>query len=197
MSRICAIIAAAGSGSRMQMACNKLFIELDGKSLLQRTVEQFVKHPLIDLVTVVHAEQDGEPVRRQLAEYGEKLQFVVGGTQRYESVYQALLVQPADCGMVLIHDGARPFVTDDLIASCVESCREYGNAVAGVPVKDTIKRCDENTFVEQTPDRRFLWSVQTPQTFLYKDILSAYRSVDLIGVTDDASVLERAGGRVK
>lgn len=195
--RVCAIIAAAGSGSRMGGGENKLFLPLGGRSILRRTVEAFVNHGEIDTVTVVHAPREAQRVREELADFLPALLLVPGGGERYQSVFAALQAQPEDCEIVLIHDGARPFVSGGLISTCISECRRWGSAVAGVPVKDTVKRCDEEAFVEETPQRKLLWSVQTPQTFYYKEILQAYGKVDLNGATDDASVLERAGGRVK
>ena len=194
---VCAIIAAAGSGKRMKLEHNKLFMKIGDNTILEHTVLKFISCENIDHVIVVAAPTDKEVIKDHLSKHIDKITLVDGGEQRYHSVYNALKAVPQYCDIVLIHDGARPFVTEETINDCIKGVKQYGNAVVGVPVKDTIKVCNENNIVENTLDRSKLWSIQTPQGFYYKDILLAYETVDFTGTTDDASVIEKAGGKVK
>ena len=115
-----------------------------------------------------------------------------GGKERYDSVYAGLLAAE-DCGYVLIHDGARPFITQDMIRESIDAVKKYGACAIGVPAKDTIKIADEEGFAEQTPKRERVWQIQTPQSFSYKLILEAYQQImreKPKGITDDAMVVE-------
>ena len=120
--------------------------------------------------------------------------IVHGGAERYLSVYEGLCaINNTD--VVLIHDGARPFVTEDIIERTIDAAVKYGSGIAAVPSKDTVKIVDENHFAVQTPSRDCVWMMQTPQTFRYQDIRQAYEKVlerQIQNITDDAMVLELA-----
>jgi len=122
-----------------------------------------------------------------------------GGKERQNSVANGLAAVGEDTDIVLIHDGVRPFVTEEMIADSIAAAQEYGGAVIGVPAKDTIKVCSADGLAVETPDRSTLWQIQTPQTFQRNLIVNAYEKADKDGFlgTDDASVAEFAGHQVK
>ena len=185
--KIGVIIAAAGSSKRMGF--DKLLLPICGKSVIKRSVEAFV--PFADILTVVCSKNNLSALKRELE--GIDCQFVIGGKERYESVQRALgSLEGAD--IVLVHDGARPLVSKDIIKKCIEQTARLGSAVVGVKAKDTVKYCDGNEVVH-TPDRSRLWQVQTPQGFNYEKLKLAYREVS-DNVTDDAQVYENAGNAV-
>ena len=124
---------------------------------------------------------------------------VAGGKERQDSVWNGLQAVPADTEIVLIHDGVRPFVTEEILNDSIETAMEMGGCVAGVPAKDTIKVCNEENIAVATPDRNTLWQIQTPQTFRKELILQAYVQAKEEGFagTDDASLAEHSGYPVK
>lgn len=186
------IIPCAGSGTRMGAKQNKIFLPLGGYSIIYRTVSIFYKHPDIKQIIIACKSEDEAPLRAELAVFAEKLVFCQGGATRCETVYNALQKVPQTSPLVLIHDAVRPFVTSALIDACIAQCACKGSAVAAVPVKDTVKRC-ENGVVTQTLNREELYQIQTPQTFLRQEIINAYNNASWDGATDDAQVYERAG----
>lgn len=211
-----AIVLAAGSGRRMKSAIAKQFLLLEGKPVIWYSLQAVEQSEIIDRCILVTGEGDIPYVQREIVEkYGfSKVRAVVaGGSQRYESVYQALrMIAEEDGwktereGYIFIHDGARPFLTEELIGSVYQAVCRYSACVAAVPVKDTIKIADETGFAVQTPDRNFLWAVQTPQAFEASLIIRAYgelfRRIESSGesggkgvtVTDDAMVVEEMLG---
>lgn len=185
------VIAAAGSGSRTGLKDNKIFFMIDGKTMLEKTVGIFKKHPAIDKICVVCAEKDWERVKSLLPD----ITVTVGGETRGASVLSGLqAIGP--CDKVLIHDAARPFTDEQTVTRVLEAIGPQVGAVAGVPVTDTIKQTDGTGVVTTTPERKTLWAAQTPQGFLYREILSAYETAGTL-LTDDAAVFEKAGGRVQ
>ena len=134
-------------------------------------------------------------------EYGwEKIvSIVAGGKERHDSVWNGLQQVAADTEIILIHDGVRPFVTEDILNISIETALEMGGCVAGVPAKDTIKVCDGENIAIATPDRNVLWQIQTPQTFQKERIVKAYEQAKEDGFvgTDDASFAEHCGYPVK
>lgn len=205
-----AIILAAGSGKRMRSAMAKQFMPLGGRPVLWYSLQAAEKSEVIDECILVAAEGDIPYVRREIVErYGFRkvCAIVAGGKERYESVYNALLAMepgdPAVCGgYVFIHDGARPFLTEDILEATYRGACRHRACVAAVPVKDTIKIADESGFVARTPDRSRMWAVQTPQVFEAPLIVEAYRKLfermgegaATVPVTDDAMVLEAMTG---
>lgn len=202
MEKIAAIVLAAGAGKRMNSAVHKQYMLLEGKPVLYYALKAFEESEVTEIILVVGAGEE-EYCRTEIIEkYGiGKVRAVVqGGRERYHSVYAGLnAAQGAD--YVLIHDGARPLVTADIIKRSIECVRTGQSCVVGMPVKDTIKILDDDGFAKETPDRRTLWQMQTPQTFPYQLIKAAYAKIiaeDDSTVTDDAMVLEKAAGqRVK
>lgn len=198
-----AIVLAAGRGSRMNSDVCKQFMDLDGYPVLYYSLRAFEQSGLIHEIILVTGEDDISYCRAQIVEkYGfhKVSRIVAGGSERYLSVYEGLKAA-GTADVVLIHDGARPFVTEDIMRRTIEAARQNGSGVAAMPVKDTIKLADEQQFVTATPPRERLWMIQTPQTFSYPKILAAYEQAiaqGLTNLTDDAMVMEQTTGcRVK
>ena len=195
MEKYTAIVLAGGSGKRMGLSVKKQYIEICNKPLLYYSVHAFEKSDVDEIVLVV-TPGDENYVKKEIVEkYGfKKVSAIVsGGKERYNSVYEGLKVTRGD--YVLIHDGARAFVTKEIIRRAMDGAKEYGACVVGMPVKDTIKVADDDGYVKDTPKRSSLWMVQTPQAFFYPLVKDAYEKVlakDATGVTDDAMVVELA-----
>lgn len=200
-----AIVLAAGRGKRMGSDAPKQYLMLGDMPVLCYALKAF-EESIIDEVILVTSKEEVSYCRENIVKpYGfQKVkQIVAGGKERYHSVYEGLrAAQEAD--YVYIHDGARPFVTPSMVQTLMDAVTEYGAVVAGMPVKDTIKIVDENSFVKETPNRSRVWLVQTPQVFQYSIIMSAYQKlIDTeeqvlkqgIAVTDDAMVLEYMSGK--
>ncbi|MBO5522903.1 MAG: 2-C-methyl-D-erythritol 4-phosphate cytidylyltransferase, partial [Roseburia sp.] len=165
MKKYTAVVLAAGAGKRMNTKVHKQYLEVAGKPLLYYTLKAFEESGVDDIVLVTGAGEETYCRREIVEKYGfHKIKAVVpGGKERYHSVYQGLLAaEGAD--YVLIHDGARPLVEQEVIERCMESVEKYQACVVGMPVKDTIKIVDREQFAKETPDRSTLWQVQTPQT---------------------------------
>jgi 2-C-methyl-D-erythritol 4-phosphate cytidylyltransferase len=193
--RVAAVIVAAGSSQRMQ-GINKTWTLLGSKLLLAHSVCTFEQSPLVDdIVLVLTADVLAEGAQLCEQEGWRKVSALVpGGARRRDSVQAGLEALAPAPDYVLIHDGARPFVTPSLIEQGLAAARQHGAAIAAVPVKDTIKRAGPDGLVIETPDRSTLWAVQTPQVFAYDLILSAHRSIDPAwDATDDAALIERRG----
>lgn len=195
------VIVAAGTGSRMKMGINKQFIKLKEKEIIAYTIEKFYSHKNIDeIVVVVKEEEAGFFKKEILDKYNfENIKIAFGGKERQDSVYNGLKTLGKECEIVLIHDGARPFISEKLIDNCIEEAKNYNAVVVGVPVKDTIKVINEDNDIVATPERSKLWAVQTPQTFNYDILVKSYEDAfknDFYG-TDDAMLVERIGYKVK
>lgn len=195
-SSVCALIVAAGSSSRMGF--DKILFDLCGKPVLRWCLEAFETCADVDgYVVVVNDAAALEPLIHTW-DAQKCLAVVKGGPTRTESVYQGICALPEDCDIVAVHDGARCFVTHDIIRRTVNSARERGSGVAGIACKDTIKRVDGEGGVLETPDRAGLRQIQTPQAFRFDLIRDAYRAAHHrhIQATDDAALLEMAGTNV-
>ncbi|MDI6815248.1 MAG: 2-C-methyl-D-erythritol 4-phosphate cytidylyltransferase [Dehalococcoidales bacterium] len=194
--KVGAIIVAAGRSRRMG-GVDKVFALLGGKPVLARVIDTFQRCHSVHQVVVVVSEQSLDQCQQLVAEQGwsKIIDVCPGGKRRQDSVV-AGLSWLKDCEWVVIHDGARPLVTADLIDRGLEAAKETGAAVAAVPVTDTIKVAGDDQFVQGTPPRRNLWAVQTPQVFRFDIIAEAYRQAK-VEVTDDASLIEQLGYKVK
>lgn len=194
MSNI-AIVLGAGNGTRMKIEKSKLLLEIDGKTVIERSVDAFLESSDVDEVIVTVREQDIDKFSELI---DDRVSFVIGGATRQQSVKNAVDTID-DCDLIIIHDGARPFVTDDEIGDTIRAAREYGAAAIGVPVKDTIKVVDDDNIVVDTPNRATLFAVQTPQIFSFEQYKNALEKSVLDGkdFTDDCQLIEYAGGRVK
>ena len=195
-----AIVLAAGKGKRMNSDTLKQYMLLKGKPLLYYCLKTF-EDSFIDEVVLVTFAEEIEYCRKEIVEkYGlsKVNKIVTGGKERYHSVAAGLnAIEDAD--YVFIHDGARPFVTEDILEKLFRDACEFGSAICAVRVKDTIKIADDQGFAITTPNRHSLWQMQTPQTFEFAVIKEAYRNLidsevrilsQGIEVTDDAMVLE-------
>ena len=198
--KIVAICLAAGQGKRMGSKVQKQYLLIEDKPVLYYALKAFQDSPVEDVILVVGAGEE-EYCQKEIVEKYEfsKVKAIVeGGKERYHSVYHGLqAVKDAD--YVLIHDGARPFVTKEIIERCIQGAMEYKACVAGMPVKDTIKLADHEQNIESTPQRSKVWMIQTPQAFDFTLIKEAYTTLleqeekgitTTIPVTDDAMVVE-------
>lgn len=200
--KISAIIVAAGKGKRMGMNYNKQYILLANKPIVAHTVEVFENMNLIDEIILVVGKGEVDLVKGSIIDkynFKKVVHVLEGGAERQDSVYNGLKAVSNDCSIVLIHDGARPFVESNIIEEGITVAKESGASVVAVPVKDTVKIVNENMEVSHTPNRETLWAVQTPQIFKYKLLLDAYEKLQNSNMkfTDDAMLIEKLGHIVK
>lgn len=194
-----AIVLAAGSGKRMNSKVHKQYLIIQDRPVLYYSLKAF-EDSAVDEIVLVVGKGEEEFCRKEIVDkYGiSKVKAIVeGGKERYHSVFEGLK-QTSDADYVLIHDGARPFVNQDIIRRCMQEVQKYQACVVGMPVKDTIKIADEGGYAKQTPDRKNVWMIQTPQTFSYALIYEAYEEMlktEDTAITDDAMVLERIKGK--
>ena len=203
--KICAVVLAAGQGKRMNAEVAKQYLLLKEKPVLFYSLYAFEQSQVDDIVLVV-GEGEAEYCQREIV---DKYQFskvraiVQGGKERYHSV-AAGLKACEECDIVLIHDGARPFVNRQIIQNAVDGVRQYRACVVGMPVKDTIKIATTDGYIESTPNRSTVWMVQTPQAFFYDLIAPAYEKLlaqedklkeQGVNITDDAMVAEHFTGQ--
>jgi len=192
-----AIVLAAGQGKRMNSKVQKQFLLIKGKPVLYYSLSCFQNSREIEEIIVVTGKDSINFCKQEIIEaYGfSKVKAVIaGGRERYDSVYAGLCACE-DSDYVFIHDGARPFLTEDMIRR-KEAVLASGACVIGMPSKDTIKIADENGMVASTPSRSLVWNIQTPQIFSYTAIREAYeraRQQNMADITDDAMVMERFG----
>ncbi len=195
------VIAAGGTGRRMGGPLPKQYLRLGDRSILERTLALFNAHPEVrEIVAVVpqpHLERTAWIVRR--GSLGKVMRVVAGGKDRQESVWNGLNAFRGSPGVVLVHDAVRPLVRRRVIDAVIGQARRHGAAVAGVRVKDTIKVEGRKGFFTKTLDRGKLWSIQTPQGFSFSLVYAAHKRARTSGFigTDDASLLERSGRRIK
>ena len=195
-SKAAAIIVAAGSGTRME-GIDKVLAPIADIPVLLRATKPFQECPAISRIIIVVSGEKERMCRRLMTgkEWSKVVEICLGGARRQDSVAEGLK-HIGDAEWVVIHDGARPLVTVDIIERGLEAVRETGAAVAAMPVKDTIKVVDGNSIVIDTPSRISLQAVQTPQVFRSEMIRMAYYQ-DAPEVTDDATLVERMGQKVK
>ena len=194
-NKVTAVVLAAGRGKRMGTDVPKQYLKIRGHEILYYSLKAF-EESVVDEVVLVTGEQDIEYCQKEIVEkYGfEKVAKIIpGGAERYDSVYAGLLAAD-DCSYVLIHDGARPLVTPEIIAKVLEGAMAYDSCTTGMPVKYTIKVVDEDNMAVDTPERGALWTIHTPQGFSYPVILEAHRKFRQgdyrIPVTDDTMLAE-------
>lgn len=193
MNKITAIVLAAGSGSRMKSKTKKQFMEIKGKPVIWYSLFEFEKSR-VDEIILVTGKENKEIVEKYNL---KKIKNVVaGGSERYESVYNGL--KEVTGNIVLIHDGARPLINNEIIERSIEGTIKSDACVVGVPVKDTIKRANKEGYIIDTPNRSELWITQTPQSFKTDLVKMAYKKMKeelekgntTLNITDDAMVVE-------
>ncbi|MBQ7944082.1 MAG: 2-C-methyl-D-erythritol 4-phosphate cytidylyltransferase [Lachnospiraceae bacterium] len=200
-SHTTAIVLAAGQGKRMQSKIQKQYLLLADKPVLYYSLKAFEDSFIDDIILVVGKGEE-EYCRTEIVEkyaFTKIKAIVEGGKERYHSVANGIKAIRADADYVFVHDGARPFITVEILERALEQVKDAEACVVGMPVKDTVKISDESGFVEMTPPRARVWQIQTPQVFSYSLIASAYNKLisqeeELaqkgIFVTDDAMVVE-------
>ncbi len=193
------VIPAAGQGKRMNVGMNKLFIPLNQIPVIIHTLNVFDQDENCKGVILAVNENEVNLFIELIRKYHIKnvIKIVNGGKERQNSVYNGLKAVPDEDAIVLIHDGARPFIKPSIIHELVKSASRNKGAIVAVPMKDTIKAA-KNNIVEKTVERSSLWSVQTPQAFRLSVILNAHERalVDQFLGTDDSSLVERLGKKV-
>lgn len=197
--RCTAIVLSAGQGKRMGTSIQKQYIELKGKPIVYYALEAFQNSALIDEIIMVVGKGQEEYCRKEIVEkyHLDKVREITeGGAERYDSVYSGLQRVRHD-GYVLIHDGARPFVAEAVIQRIYDAVCNYPACVVGMPVKDTIKIVDKEKYTKETPNRSFVWQIQTPQAFdilLIRDAYEKFMQSEQKNITDDAMVVESVLG---
>ncbi|KXG75129.1 2-C-methyl-D-erythritol 4-phosphate cytidylyltransferase 1 [Fervidicola ferrireducens] len=198
--KVAAVIAAGGRGRRMNSTLSKQFLMLKGRPILYYTLNTFESLQEIDEIILVVGSSDIIYAQREILQpyRFRKVKLVEGGKERQDSVYNGLRSCSPQTDIVVIHDGVRPFVTRKIILDSIEAAKKYRAVGVGVPVKDTIKVVDKG-FILNTPDRKTLWAIQTPQTFEYSLILKAHEEARKSGFygTDDTVLVERLGFPVR
>ncbi len=194
---ITAIFPAAGQSRRMGSSVNKNFLSVGDTPILLMTIRAFLGS--IDNLIVVAAADEISLIEKMIVGIEKPYRIVAGGSERQYSIANALKILPPSTEIVLVHDAARPLVSLETIKNVIDSARKFGGAIAAVPSKNTIKVIDADGFVESTPSRASLVEVQTPQGFRREILLEAYARAERDGFlgTDDASLVERLGVRVK
>jgi len=198
-----ALIPAAGMGKRMGASVNKQYLLLDGLPIVARTISVFERSPLIDSIYLVIPAEEIPYCREHVVEacgFKKVAAIIPGGKERQNSVMNglnAIRENADDDDVVLIHDGVRPLVTEAILSESISVARIMDGALVAVPAKDTIKVVT-NGIVVDTPPRDTLWQAQTPQSFRFGIIHAAHLAAETEGFigTDDASLIERNGGKI-
>lgn len=187
-----AVIVAAGRSTRMG-GVDKTFAPILGKPLVAHTLDRFESSSLVDQIVLVLAEDSLKRGRELVQEQGYRkpTHVCAGGERRQDSVKNGLGLL-SECDWVMVHDGARPCLDDAMLQRGLDAAAACGSAVAGVPVKDTIKLVTPDQMVKDTPDRSQLWAAQTPQIFRHGLLLEAHQTCTQ-DVTDDAAMVESLG----
>lgn len=194
------ILLAAGQGKRMLTTRNKILLDLSEKPIIVYSLDVFLQDPLCSHVILVVQKDEQSEIKEILTKYfstqGNRITVVVGGPERQDSVYQGLLAMRNDENFVLVHDGARPFVTKNVLMTITQELTEHPAIIVGVPVKDTIKKVLNQQVIETVP-RVDLWQIQTPQGFIGVELKQAHRRAQKAAFlgTDDASLMEAFGHR--
>jgi 2-C-methyl-D-erythritol 4-phosphate cytidylyltransferase len=195
---VTAILLAAGKGVRFSRKKIKLFAKIHSSPVLIYSLKALSRHPLVKDIIVVAGASNKQRVAEMVRKYGitKVIQTVKGGKRRQDSVRNGLKAVNNQTDLVLIHDAARPFIDQKLIFSVVLAAKRNGAAIAGVPVKSTIKKGTRLHTVKETLNREHLWEIQTPQVFKRDLILAAYKRFGNAEVTDDSGLVEKLGKKV-
>jgi 2-C-methyl-D-erythritol 4-phosphate cytidylyltransferase len=186
----------------MNAAVRKQYLTLRDRPILSLTLTAFGECEEIDRIFLAVPEDDFNFCRKHIlpgASLKKEIILVPGGSERQESVYNGLLAVEDKHGIVLIHDGVRPFIRCGQIVACIRGAAEFGACILGIPASDTLKRADGSGYIQQTLEREGIWLAQTPQGFQYDIIFRAHTAARAEGFTgtDDASLVERMGEKVK
>ncbi len=203
MDRCAAVVLAAGRGRRMNSDVAKQYLMLGERPVLYYSLKAF-EDSFVDDIIIVASEGDEDILQNGIIEkYGitKVRSIVAGGKERYHSVMNGLRAID-ECDYVFIHDGARPFIDEDMLKRAYDMAVKEGSAIVAMPVKDTVKIVDDEGITVETPDRSHVWQMQTPQAFIYEKIRAAYERMISCeeelkaagtAITDDAMVMERFG----
>ena len=197
---VCAIIPAGGQGTRMGGTVPKQFQALRGKPILHYTLKTLQESGIIDSLVLVVPEKELESARADWLEHPSIVkQVVMGGEKRQDSVFNGYQALPADTGIVLVHDGVRPFLSKGMIQETIRVAEKFGAAITAIPVHDTIKQVDGSGKVQRTVEREGLWRIQTPQAFRYDLLGEAFRNAqrDSFYGTDEGALIEYLGQEVR
>lgn len=195
--KVTAIVLVAGNSTRYGQNRNKNFEKLNGKAVLAYSLSVFAQNEWIDDILIAVKNEEIE-VAKELVEnekLTKKVEFVVGGSSRKESVYHALKATNSE--IVIIHDGARPMIKQEYVTKCLENMKDFKGVSVGVKSKDTIKITNEEGIVVQTTQRSNTWLVQTPQCFDRRILLKMHETYEKEDVTDDCMLLEKGNYPVK
>ena len=194
-----AIIVAAGKSERMGTGTDKAFLSLGNRPVVAWSLIAFEKCPDIDrIILVVRKEQQlAAKAVAKMCGISKLVAVVPGGNKRQESVQAGLAVCDVDTRFVVVHDGARPCVTPEVISEVVKLAKRVGAATVGRRMTDTVKRVEKGTLVSATEEREKLWAVQTPQAFNFRVLQNAYKSLGKNDVTDDCQAVELSGEAVR
>lgn len=191
------IVAAGGSGNRMGADKNKLLLEIDGIPVLCHTLTALQNNEVVSEIIISAREEDIMEIAHLAEEFSiTKLKTIVkGGSTRTESVLSAVKEIADECDLVMVHDGARPFVTDKIISDTVNAAKEYSAAACGVKPKCTLKSIDAD-FITETVDREKTVEIQTPQVFSKELFLKMYSEDTVTDATDDCVLAEKCGAKI-
>lgn len=193
--KVSAIVLSAGKGKRMNSVISKQYLEIHGKPIIYYTLKAF-QESNVDEIILVAGKEDIDYVQKEIVDkynIDKVKKIVVGGKERYDSVISGLK-HLEENGKVLIHDGARPLIKPEQINDIIVCVKECGACIAGMPVKDTVKIINDDNNVESTPERKYVWQIQTPQAFDVSIINEAYKKMKVAGdttITDDAMAVEK------
>lgn len=196
-----AIITAAGIGKRMGINQPKQYLEISGKPIICHTLEKFQAAKRVDGIIIVANAHSLSIIKDNILNKwpcAKVIKVIAGGEKRQDSVAAGLAATPSSCKIVLVHDGVRPFVSPMLIDKSIDEAIEHGACIVAIPVKDTIKRIDNEGFIAETVERASLWRAQTPQTFRHEILKRAFAKAADDGFygTDEAMLVERLGQKI-
>lgn len=196
--KVTCIVPSAGKGRRLKVKEDKPFVMLEGKPLLSHTLKALEDSAVIDKIIVAVSRNKLKACENIVKKYKFRkvCAVVCGGKRRFGSVKNALR-KVKDADFILIHDGVRPFIDRSQIKKLLAAAKRFGGAISAIPARQTLKFISVNSFVVRTPERKFLWEAQTPQVFRKDLIVEAYKKAKDRNVTDDSSLVERLGHKVK
>lgn len=199
VKQISVVIVAAGSSNRMGLRTNKIFLDLSGQSVIERTIGAFTDIPEIFEIILVTRKDFFNDLKNIIKKFSVNIKLVEGGSSREESTFNGLQEVSNESNFVICHDGARPLISKKTILNVINELSNYKAVITGVKAKDTMKIISSDFEVVSTPDRRSLYNIQTPQAFEKNIILEGYKKFfeENGFVTDDASIVEKLNVRIK